>query len=83
MARVLISTPMLEGCLDALSGHELVEGGPGSDREAVALDLCAPTQPVGAEALDAMPRAACDRGRRGGLRRGRHRGCRRHGASGC
>lgn len=53
MARVLISTPMLEGCLEALSGHELVEGAPGSDREAVAL-ICAPTQPVSAEALDAM-----------------------------
>lgn len=53
MARVLISTPMLDGCLDSLSGHELVAGAPGSDREAVGL-ICAPTQPVDAEALNAM-----------------------------
>jgi glyoxylate reductase len=53
MARVLISTPMLDGCLDSLSGHELIAGAPGSDREAVAL-ICAPTQPVDAEALNAM-----------------------------
>jgi lactate dehydrogenase-like 2-hydroxyacid dehydrogenase len=53
MARVLISTPMLDGCLEALSGHELIAGMPGSDPGAVAL-LCAPTQPVSAEALDGM-----------------------------
>lgn len=55
MARVLISTPMLDGCLDALTAHELVAGAAGSDAEADAL-LCAPTQPVTAAAIAAMPR---------------------------
>jgi glyoxylate reductase len=54
MARVLISTPLLEGCLDALAGHELAPGAPGSDAGADAL-LCAPTQPVTAGAIAAMP----------------------------
>jgi glyoxylate reductase len=55
MARVLISTPQLDGCLDTLAGHELVAGAPGSDADADAL-LCAPTQPVTAQAIAAMPR---------------------------
>src|SRR6476469_8603220 len=54
MARVLISTPLLEGCLDALAAHELVAGDPGSDPAADAL-LCAPTQPVTAASIAAMP----------------------------
>ena len=54
MARVLISTPMLEGCLDALAGHELIAGPPGSDAAAQAL-LCRPRVPVDAAALARMP----------------------------
>jgi glyoxylate reductase len=55
MARILIATPVLEGCLEPLAGHTLVEGAPGSDPQAQAL-ICAPTQHVGAAALAAMPR---------------------------
>jgi lactate dehydrogenase-like 2-hydroxyacid dehydrogenase len=55
MARILIATPMLEGPLDVLAGHELVEGEPGSDGQAQAL-ICAPTQSVDAAALGRMPR---------------------------
>jgi glyoxylate reductase len=55
MARILISTPMLEGCLDALAGHELVSGPPGSEPSAEAL-ICPPTMPVGAGELRRMPR---------------------------
>jgi lactate dehydrogenase-like 2-hydroxyacid dehydrogenase len=54
MARVLVSIPLLDGELDALSRHELVEGPPGSDAEAQAL-LCSPVMPVRAEAIAAMP----------------------------
>ncbi len=54
MATILISTPMLPGCLDALASHELVEGAPGSERRAAAL-LCAPTQVVDEHALARMP----------------------------
>jgi glyoxylate reductase len=54
VARILVSTPMLEDCLEALAGHELVAGAPGSDPLAQAL-LCYPTQPVGAEAQARMP----------------------------
>lgn len=54
MARVLVTTPMLEGCLAALSDHELVAGIPGGDAGAEGL-LCAPTQPVDAAAIAAMP----------------------------
>ena len=57
MARVLLSTPMLEGCLGALAGHELIAGEPGSDAAAQGL-LCPPTVPVDARAI----------GRMGGLR---------------
>jgi len=46
---------VLEGCLDALAGHELVEGPPGHDRDAQVL-ICDPTQRVDARALEAMPR---------------------------
>ena len=55
MARILISTPLLERCLDTLEGHELIEGEPGSDTEAEAL-ICDPTQPVSAPAQARMPR---------------------------
>ena len=55
MARILISTPMLTECLSALRGHELVEGLPGTDPGAHAL-ICGPTQSVGREALQRMPR---------------------------
>lgn len=44
---------MLEGCLQALDGHELVAGAPGSDAAAEGL-LCAPVQPVSAQAIAAM-----------------------------
>jgi lactate dehydrogenase-like 2-hydroxyacid dehydrogenase len=54
MAKVLVSVPMLEGCLDALAGHELVAGEPGSEPLAEAV-LCSPMQPVPAEVIDEMP----------------------------
>ncbi len=53
MARILISTPVIEGCLDSLAGHELIEGPPGSDAAARAL-ICPPTQTVDEAALRAM-----------------------------
>jgi len=55
MARILVSTPMLPQCLQALHGHELIEGPPGSDAGADAL-ICGPTQRVDREALARMPR---------------------------
>jgi glyoxylate reductase len=55
MATILIATPILDGCLDRLSGHTLIEGEPGSDPDADAL-ICAPMQRVDGEALAAMPR---------------------------
>jgi len=55
MARVLISTPLVEEPLSVLRGHELIAGEPGADSEADAL-ICAPTVPVTGEALAAMPR---------------------------
>ncbi len=54
MARILISTPLLEGCLDALEGYELRAGEPGSDARAEGL-LCSPTMPVDRDALGRMP----------------------------
>jgi glyoxylate reductase len=54
MARVLVSIPPLDGCLDALAGHELIEGAPGSDPAAEAL-LCPPVMPVDRRAIVAMP----------------------------
>ncbi len=54
MARVLLSIPALDGCLDALAADELLEGPPGSDPLAEGL-LCAPVMPVGADAIAAMP----------------------------
>jgi glyoxylate reductase len=55
VARILVSTPMPPGCLDALAGHELVPGEPGSDELAEAL-VCDPTQPVDAAAIARLPR---------------------------
>ncbi len=55
MARVLVSVPALEGCLDALAGHELVYGEPGSDPDAEAL-LCPPTLSVDAGTIAVMQR---------------------------
>ncbi len=55
MARVLISTPLVEDSLAALAGHELIAGPPGSDAAAEAL-ICSPTMPVGRDELDRMPR---------------------------
>lgn len=55
MARVLISTPLVEDSLLALAGHELIAGPPGSDSAAEAL-ICSPTMPVGRNELDRMPR---------------------------
>src|SRR4030088_2822198 len=54
MARVLIATPVLEGCFQALSEHTLIEGEPGSDAGAQAL-ICAPMQSVDAAAQARMP----------------------------
>jgi lactate dehydrogenase-like 2-hydroxyacid dehydrogenase len=54
MARVLVSTPLLEGCLGALDSHELIAGPPGSDAGAEGL-ICPPTVPVDEAALAAMP----------------------------
>jgi lactate dehydrogenase-like 2-hydroxyacid dehydrogenase len=54
MARILVATPILDGCLDPLSEHQLIEGEPGSDAEAQAL-ICAPTQRVDAAAQAQMP----------------------------
>jgi len=55
MARILICTPALEGCLAALSAHQLIEGAPGADGGAEAL-ICGPTQPVDEAALSRMGR---------------------------
>jgi glyoxylate reductase len=55
MARILIATPILDGCLDPLREHQLIEGEPGSDADAEAL-LCAPTQSVDAATQARMPR---------------------------
>jgi lactate dehydrogenase-like 2-hydroxyacid dehydrogenase len=54
VARVLLSIPAVDGCLDALSAHERVEGPPGSDAAAEGL-LCTPVIPVDAGAIAAMP----------------------------
>jgi glyoxylate reductase len=53
VARILVSTVMIPGCLEALAGHELVAGMPGSDPDAVAL-LCDPLQAVDADAQARM-----------------------------
>ncbi len=54
MARILISTPLLDGCLDALAGHELIPGPPGSEGACAGL-LCPPTVPVTGADIEAMP----------------------------
>lgn len=54
MARVLIATPVLPGCFDQLSEHDLIEGLPGSDADAQAL-ICDPTQVVDLAAQRQMP----------------------------
>jgi glyoxylate reductase len=54
MARILVATPIIDGCLDPLSEHQLIEGEPGSDTRAQAL-ICAPMQAVGAAAQARMP----------------------------
>jgi glyoxylate reductase len=54
MARILVATPILSGCLDPLSAHQLIEGEPGSDAQAQAL-ICAPTQSVDAATQARMP----------------------------
>jgi lactate dehydrogenase-like 2-hydroxyacid dehydrogenase len=53
MASILIATPIIDGCLDALSAHRLIEGEPGSDPQAEAL-ICGPTQPVDAATQQRM-----------------------------
>jgi glyoxylate reductase len=55
IARILISLPMLDGCLDALAGHELVAGEPGSDPGADGL-ICGPMQQVDGAAIERMGR---------------------------
>lgn len=54
MAKVLVATPILSGCLDSLRDHELVEGSPGSDARAEAL-ICDPTQTVNLATQARMP----------------------------
>src|SRR5438132_737008 len=54
MARILVATPVLGGCLDPLAEHTLIEGEPGSDAQAQAL-ICAPMQTVDAAAQTRMP----------------------------
>ncbi len=54
MARVLIATPVLAGCVDQLSEHDLIEGPPGSDAHAQAL-ICDPTQVVDLATQQQMP----------------------------
>jgi glyoxylate reductase len=54
MARVLISTPFLDGALVTLGEHELIRGAPGSDAKAVAL-ICDPTQAVNRATQEQMP----------------------------
>jgi glyoxylate reductase len=53
MARILIATPALDGCLDSLREHMLVEGAPGSDAAAQAL-ICGPMQSVDAAVQERM-----------------------------
>jgi glyoxylate reductase len=53
MARILLATPFLDGCLDSLSVHTLIEGEPGSDADAQAL-ICGPMQSVDAAAQARM-----------------------------
>jgi glyoxylate reductase len=55
VARVLLSIPALDGCLDALDGDVVIEGPPGSEPAAEGL-LCAPVMPVGADAIASMPK---------------------------
>jgi glyoxylate reductase len=54
MARILVATPILSGCLEPLSEHELIQGELGSDPRAEAL-ICAPMQRVGAAMQAQMP----------------------------
>jgi glyoxylate reductase len=54
MARILVATPILDGCLAPLGGHLVVEGEPGSDDAAQAL-ICGPMQSVDAAAQARMP----------------------------
>jgi glyoxylate reductase len=55
MAKVLVATPILSGCLDSLGEHELISGEPGSHVEAEVL-ICDPTQSVSGALQEAMPR---------------------------
>lgn len=55
MAKVLVATPILSGCLDALDEHELISGEPGSHVEAEVL-ICDPTQSVSGAVQRTMPR---------------------------
>lgn len=55
MAKVLVATPILSGCLDALENHELISGEPGSHVEADVL-ICDPTQSVSGAVQETMPR---------------------------
>lgn len=54
MARILVAIPIPPEPLDALRGHELVQGEPGSDPRADAL-ISAPTQRVDAKSISRMP----------------------------
>jgi glyoxylate reductase len=54
MARILVATPPLSGCLDPLEEHEIIHGEPGSDAEAEVL-ICDPTQAVDRAKQAAMP----------------------------
>ena len=84
MARVLISTPLVEDSLLALAGHELIAGPPGSDSAAEAL-ICSPTMPVGSERAGSHAPPEGDRRSRGRDRRDRPgdgRSARHHGRLG-
>ncbi len=54
MARVLCTTPLQPGAAEALRGHHVEIGPPGSDPAAAAL-ICTPVEPVSAAAIAAMP----------------------------
>ena len=54
MARVLCTTPLQPGAAEALRGHHVEIGPPGSDPAAAAL-ICTPVEPVSAAAIAAIP----------------------------
>ena len=59
MARVLATLELSGGAAQALAGHDVVIGPPGSDADCEAL-ICAPVETVDAAAMAAMPCAPRD-----------------------